>query len=305
MTSTITVIICTRNRLDDFRETLASLMKQKRLPDELVVVDSSDTRMLEDYLKSVSLPVAAKYIHSAPGLTLQRNVGVKGSAGDLICFFDDDTELDENYLAIIEAVFARHDLEGLGAVGGRLENLFGDQPMTVHFRLERMVFGFLRFVFGLDDYGSGRFRLSGMATFPHRLMHEKYIECLSGGLMSFRREVFKKAQFDEGLPGYGLMEDWSISKSVMDAGYKIYYEPSASLIHKESPQNRFNYSRWAEMFIVNYDYLFQKYWRRDWYRIPFYYWALIGFLIVNLHNRDALHGAISGLKKIFVRLPAA
>lgn len=298
MTSTITVIICTRNRLDDFRETLASLLKQKRLPDELVVVDSSDTNSLEEYLKTVSLPMALKYIHSNPGLTLQRNIGVRGSSGDLICFFDDDTELNGNYLANVEAVFARND-PNLGAVGGRLENLFGDQPMTLRFRIERAIFGLLRFVFGLDDYGSGRFRLSGMATFPHHLMKPRYIDCLSGGLMSFRREVFQKVQFDEGLPGYGLMEDWSISKSVMDAGYKTYYEPAASLIHKESPQNRFNYFRWAEIFIVNYDYLFRKYWRRDWYRIPSYYWALLGFFVVNFHSKDALRGAFSGLKKVF------
>lgn len=298
MTSTITVIICTRNRLDDFHETLTSLMKQKRLPDELVVVDSSDTSALEEYLKTVTLPIAMKYIHSAPGLTLQRNIGVRSSSGDLICFFDDDTELNENYLANIETVFMRNE-PGLGAVGGRLENLFGDQPMTLRFRLERVAFFLLRFLFGLDDYGSGRFRFSGMATFPHHLMKPRYIDCLSGGLMSFRREVLQKVQFDEGLPGYGLMEDWSISKSVMDAGYKTYYEPSASLIHKESPQNRFDYSRWAEMFIVNYNYFFQKYWRRDWYRIPFYYWALLGFLVVNFHSRDALRGAFVGLKKVF------
>ena len=299
MSSTITVIICTRNRLDDFRATLASLMQQQRLPDELVVGDSSDTRTLEEYLKSVVLPVTMKYIHSEPGLTLQRNVGVRGSAGDLLFFFDDDCELDVNYLANIEAVFARDTTGNLGAVGGRLENLFGNQTITMRFRLERAVFGLLRFIFGLSDYGSGRFRISGMATFPHHLMKARYIDCLSGGLMAFRREVLQKVQFDEGMPGYGLMEDWSISKSVLDSGYKICYQPSASLIHRESPQNRFDYTRWAEMFIVNYNYLFQKYWRRDWYRIPFYYWAVLGFLVVNLHSRDALRGAFSGLKKVF------
>jgi len=298
MSSTISVIICTRNRLGDFRETLASLMKQKRLPDELVIVDSSDTSALDEYLKTITLPMAVKYIHSAPGLTLQRNVGVRGSSGDLIFFFDDDTELNENYLANIEAVFARND-PGLGAVGGRLENLFGDQPITLRFRIELVVFVVLRFIFGLDNYGNGRFLFSGMATSVHHLMTPRYIDCLSGGLMSFRRQVFQKVQFDEGLPGYGLMEDWSISKSIIDAGYKTYYEPAASLIHKESPQNRYDYFRWAEAFIVNYDYLFKKYWWRDWYRIPFYYWALLGFLVVNFHSRDALRGAFSGLKKVF------
>lgn len=300
MTSTITVIICTRNRLDDFRETLASLMKQKRLPDELLVVDSSDTNSLEEYLNSITLPMVFKYIHSTPGLTLQRNIGVRNSSGALLCFFDDDTELSEDYLSAIESVFLRNE-PNLGAVGGRLENLFGNQSLTLRFHIELVIFRLIRFGFGLNDYGSGRFRLSGMATFPHRLMKPRYIDCLSGGLMSFRREVFHKVQFDEGLPGYGLMEDWSISKSVIDAGYKIYYEPAASLIHKESSQNRFDYFRWAEMFIVNYDYLFKKYWRRDWYRVPFYYWALLGFFVINFHSRDALRGAFSGVKKVFFK----
>lgn len=298
MSSTISVIICTRNRLDDFRATLASLLQQKRLPDELVVVDSSDTQVLGEYLKTVSIPITVKYIHSMPGLTLQRNTGVKNSMGDLLSFFDDDTEINENYLENIEAVFSGNE-SSLGAVGGRLENLFGDQPMTLRFRLELAVFDLLRFIFGLNRNGTGRFRLSGMATSPHHLIKPRYIDCLSGGLMSFRREVFQHVEFDEGLSGYGLMEDWFISKSVMDAGYKTYYEPSASLIHKESPQNRFDYFRWAEMFIVNYDYFFQKYWQRDKYRKPFYYWALVGFIVINLHSRDALRGTFSGLKKIF------
>lgn len=299
MKSKITVIICTRNRFDDFRNTVASIMLQNRLPDELVVVDSSDVQEIEDYLKSADLPVAVKYIRSKPGLTFQRNVGVRNSAGDLLFFFDDDCELDVNYLAKVEDVFARDAQGEIGAVGGRLENLYGNQSMTLKFRVELMVFGLIRSVFGLDDHGSGRFRLSGMATFPHNSMNARYIDCLSGGLMAFRKEVFQKVEFDENMPGYGLMEDWAISKSVLDAGHKIYYEPSASLIHKESPQNRFNYFRWAEMFIVNYDYLFQKNWRRDWFRMPFYYWALLGFIIVNLHNGEALRGTFSGLKKVF------
>lgn len=301
MSLKISVIICTRNRIEDFRNTLASLLQQKRLPDELVAVDSSDTTGLEEHLKSINLPIVLKYIHSKPGLTLQRNVGVRNSQGDLLFFFDDDCELDVNYLANIEAVFLRDEKYKLGAVGGRLENLFDNVTNKLRLQIDRIVFGLVSIVFGLPIYGNGRFRLSGMATFPHHLFAGRYIDCLSGGLMAFRKEVFKKISFDENLLGYGLMEDWSISKSTIDAGYLIYYEPSASLIHKASPQNRFDYFRWAEMFVVNYDYLFQKNWRRDWYRIPFYYWALLGIIIFNFHNKDARHGTFRGLKKVFVK----
>lgn len=298
MKSKITVIICTRNRFDDFRSTASSIMLQKRLPDELVVVDSSDVQEIEGYLKSVNLPAAIKYIHSKPGLTFQRNVGIRNSTGNLLFFFDDDCELDVNYLAKVEDVFAR-DVQGeIGAVGGRLENLFGNQTMTLKFRIELVVFGLIRSIFGLEDHGSGRFRLSGMATFPHDSMNARYIDCLSGGLMAFRKEVFQKVEFDENMPGYGLMEDWAISKSTLDAGYKIYYEPSASLVHKESPQNRLNHFRWAEMTVINYNYLFQKNWGRDWFRWPFYYWALLGLIVINLHNMGALRGTFSGIGKL-------
>ena len=298
MKSKITVIICTRNRFDDFRNTASSIMLQRRLPDELVVVDSSDVQEIEGYLKSAKLPVSVKYIHSKPGLTLQRNVGIRNCSGDILFFFDDDCELDVNYLATVEDVFARDVRGEIGAVGGRLENLYGNQTMTLKFRVELLVFGLIRTIFGLEDHGSGRFRLSGMATFPHDSMNARYIDCLSGGLMAFRKEVFQKVEFDENMPGYGLMEDWAISKSTLDAGYKIYYEPSASLVHKESPQNRLNHFRWAEMTVINYNYLFQKNWSRDWFRWPFYYWALLGLIVINMHNMGALRGTFSGIGKL-------
>ncbi len=298
MKSKITVIICTRNRFDDFRNTALSILLQKRLPDELVVVDSSDIQEIEGYLKSAKLPMSVKYIHSKPGLTLQRNVGIRNSAGDILFFFDDDCELDVNYLAKVEDVFSRDVRGEIGAVGGRLENLYGNQTLTLKFRVELIVFGLIRSIFGLEDHGSGRFRLSGMATFPHDSMNARYIDCLSGGLMAFRKEVFQKVEFDENMPGYGLMEDWAISKSTLDAGYKIYYEPSASLVHKESPQNRLNHFRWAEMTVINYNYLFQKNWSRDWFRWPFYYWALLGLIVINMHNMGALRGTFSGIGKL-------
>jgi glycosyltransferase involved in cell wall biosynthesis len=294
----ISVIICTRNRFEDFQMTLSSLMLQTRLPDELVVVDSSDTMDLDGYLKSADLPVMVKYIHSKPGLTLQRNVGIRNSEGDLLFFFDDDMEFDANYLARVEAVFARDTKGEIGAVGGRLENLFGDHPITFKFKVERVVFGLIRIVFGLDGFGSGRFRFSGMPTYSPAMEQGNYIECLSGGLMAFRKDVFQKVEFDENMPGYGLMEDWAISKSTIDAGYKIFYEPNATLIHKESSQNRLNYYGLAEMFVVNYDYLFRKNWSRDRFRWPFYFWALLGLIVINLHNMDALRGTMSGIRKL-------
>ncbi|MBK8781531.1 MAG: glycosyltransferase family 2 protein [Anaerolineales bacterium] len=294
----MSVIICTRNRFEDFKKTLPSIMMQTRLPDELIVVDSSDTQRIETYLDSISFPFPVRYFHTQPGLTLQRNHGIRESTGDLIFFFDDDVELDANYLAEAEKVFASDMNRKIGAVGGQVVNPYGNQMLTFRLRFELVVFGFFRCFFGLVGSGNGRFRFSGMPTHLPVLEYSKYFECLSGCCMAFRREVFEKAAFDESLALYGLMEDVDISKQTLDAGYKICYQATARLVHNESPTNRLDRQRWAEMTVTNYNYLFRKNWARDWFRWPFYYWALLGLIVINLHNRDALRGTLSGIKKL-------
>lgn len=292
----ISVIICTRNRFDDFTKTLPSIAAQSRLPDELIVVDSSDENKLEAYLTSVKLPFHAHYFHTQPGLTLQRNRGIRECASDLVFFFDDDVDLDVKYLAEVEKVFASDTDHKIGAVGGKI---IEKSPLPVRFKLEQFTFYVLRLIFGVVGTRNGKFYSSGMPSHPSKNQPSGYIECLSGCCMAFRREVFEKAKFDEALAHYGLMEDVDISKQTLDAGYKIYYQTSATLIHNESPMNRLKVQQWAEMSVVNYDYLFRKSWSKDPWRWFFYYWALIGLFAANFHSLKGLKGTFAGVKKVF------
>jgi GT2 family glycosyltransferase len=294
----ISVIICTRNRFDDFTKTLPSITAQTRLPDELIVVDSSDEKRLEAYLTSAKMPFPVRYFHTQPGLTLQRNHGIRECSSDLIFFFDDDVDLDANYLAEVEKVFANDTSREIGAVGGKM---IGKSPLSARIKLEQFTFYALRFIFGVVGTRNGKFYPSGMPSHPHKNQPSGYIECLSGCCMAFRREVFEKAKFDEALAHYGLMEDVDISKQTIDAGYKIYYQTSAMLIHNESPMNRIKVQQWAEMSVVNYDYLFCKSWSKDPWRWFFYYWALIGLFAANFHSVKGLTGTFNGVKKVFSR----
>jgi len=292
----ISIIICTRNRFDDFTKTLPSVAVQTRLPDELIVVDSSDEKRLEPYLTSAKLPFPVRYFHTQPGLTLQRNQGIRECANDLLFFFDDDVDLDKNYLAEVEKVFASDVDHKIGAVGGKIANT---PPQTLRMRFEIALFGFIRIFFGVVGTHNGRFYPSGMPTHPRKNQPSGFIECLSGCCMAFRREVFEKAKFDEALAHYGLMEDVDISRQTLDAGYKIYYQTSATLIHNESPMNRLKVQQWAEMSVVNYDYLFRKSWSKDSWRWLFYYWALIGLFAANFQSLKGLKGTFAGVKKVF------
>jgi GT2 family glycosyltransferase len=292
----ISVIICTRNRFDDFKRTLPSIAAQTRLPDELIVVDSSDEKRLDDYLSTTKLPFFVRYFHTQPGLTLQRNHGIRECANNLLFFFDDDVELEKNYLAEVEKVFADDTHHKIGAVGGKIVK---QSAPTTRLKLEQFTFYVLRLIFGVVGTHNGKFYPSGMPSHPRKNQPSGYIECLSGCCMAFRREVFEKAKFDETLSHYALMEDVDISKQTLDAGYKIYYQTSATLIHNESPMNRLKVQQWAEMSVVNYDYLFRKSWARDKWRWLFYYWALIGLFAANFHSLKGLKGTLNGIKKVF------
>lgn len=298
MSLTISVIICTRNRFDDFKKTVASLMQQNRLPDELIIIDSSDLMQIEEHLNTLKSIVNLHYFHTKPGLTLQRNYGIRRSSRDLLFFFDDDVDLDPDYIREVERVFAKDARHEIGAVGGRIVNPNKDQTLSFRAWIGHKIYTFLVFVFGLGGSGNGRFRYSGMPIHPDEKKKSGYIECLSGCCMAFRNEVFEKIEFDESLPNYGLMEDVDISKRTLDAGYRIYYETSAALVHNESPKNRLNRYRWAEMTVVNYAYLFHKNWSRNRLRFVFFYWALIGLIVLHLRKKDALSGVLSGMKKI-------
>lgn len=295
----ISVIICTRNRFEDFRNTVLSLVKQIRLPDELIVVDSSDELRIEAYLVSIQLPFPIRYFYTQPGLTLQRNRGIHECKGELAFFFDDDVDLGMHYLEEVEKVFVQDLNCEIGAVGGRIIGVESNRPQPLRFKLEGWVFRTIRLVFGLVDNRHGRFNWSGMPTHPHSALQSGFIECLSGCCMAFRREVFNKVAFDEALARYGLMEDVDISKQVLDAGYKIYYQTSATLVHNESPINRLNIQQWAEMSVVNYDYLFRKSWSKETWRWIFYCWAMLGLIVYNFHNLKGLKGTLTGLKKVF------
>lgn len=292
----ISIILCTRNRFNDFTRTLPFIVTQTRLPDELIIVDSSDEKKLEIYLKSVKLPFPVRYFHTQPGLTLQRNHGIRECSNDLIFFFDDDVELNKNYLAEVEKIFVNDSKKEVGAVGGRIISI---PPQGFRFQFENFLFSFIRSIFGVVGTGNGKFYPSGMPSHPRKNQPSGFIECLSGCCMAFRREVFEKVMFDETLARYGLMEDVDISKQTLNAGYKIYYQTSAALVHNESPMNRLNIQQWAEMSVVNYDYLFHKSWARDKWRWLFYYWALIGLFAANFHSLKGLKGTFNGVKKIF------
>ena len=143
-TLALSVIICTKDREESLRECLGSLLRQSRLPDEVVIVDDGnlDGEVLGSLVRSRG--VSYQYLRKqTPGLTASRNLGVEHARGDIVLFLDDDVVLDRGYAAGIMEGFEQDPNGRIGGATGALR---------IHYR--RGVLPFLRF-FGLDGRQPG------------------------------------------------------------------------------------------------------------------------------------------------------
>jgi glycosyltransferase involved in cell wall biosynthesis len=254
MNEKISVILPTKNRTQDVIKCLESISIQTMLPDEVVIVDSSETEELKSKLDSFD-NLNIKYIHDIKAsLTRAENIGVENSIGDIIIILDDDVILEKNHIEEIIRVFNNYPAEKIGGVTG---NPISNQPKS--FIKKFFSFGMHVFatIFFITRYGNGKFQLSGMATTIQSA--DKITECefLFGCDMAFRKEVISEFKFDESFHGYSWGEDDDIAYRV-SRKYQNFYTPFAKFVHTGSPSARSNKYAGIKMGIENHYYLFRK-----------------------------------------------
>jgi glucosyl-dolichyl phosphate glucuronosyltransferase len=113
----ISVIIITFNRAAMLIDVLTSLTKQKRFPDEVVVVDNNS----KDDTRNVALSFEGKLniryvLEVKQGVSFARNAGIANASGDILVFTDDDCVPQEEWLHYLEVPFLRDP--AIGIVGG-------------------------------------------------------------------------------------------------------------------------------------------------------------------------------------------
>lgn len=295
----ISVIICTKNRVQEPIRCIKSVIAQSLSPDELIIVDASDTK--KAYLKikeEFYQDSRFKYIHIKPlapySLTYQRNLGVRNSSGDIIFFLDDDTVLDKDFIKEIVKVFEKDSEKKIGGVMGDIVNIRRPQNILAYLRL------LIERIFLLPTFGNGRFRSSGCPTFIHGAKEIKNVEFLSGGLTAYRKEVFKDLKFDETRI-YIDDEDFSYRVS---RKYQNVYTPYAKLVHNPSRIGRpryytIHYNR-AKLTIESRYYLLRKNFPRTLKHTLAFWWSVVGYFIlaITTMDRGRVKGLISGVTDI-------
>ncbi|NJD51864.1 MAG: glycosyltransferase family 2 protein [Candidatus Methanoperedens sp.] len=255
----ISIIICTKDRLQDLMNCLESILAQSIMPDEIIIIDSSNSEENIDKLrKFIHKNDFIKHYTIRVGLTRARNAGIEKSRGEIIIFVDDDVILDKDYLYEILKIFDSY--ENVGLVTGDIiqaDMLTRTFPKLIRYSFIKDIRNVFFFLFFLSRFGNGYFLPSGFPRYIVGHNKIKRIECVQGANMAFRKNALDEFHFDEYFKGYSFMEDCDISYRI-SRKFKVIFTPFAKLIHKASPVSRDSDSDRAKMLVENHFYLFKK-----------------------------------------------
>ena len=196
----ISIIICTRDRADDLRQTLLSLAAVA-IPHgcrcELLVVDNASSDHTPAVIAEASLPhMTVRALHEPkPGQSNARNLGLAESRGEILVFTDDDLRYSPEWLEAMSGPLRR----------GAADAVSGAMSLAPH--LERAWMGSMHRIW--------------LAAPPEDTRAGAE---LVGANMAFRREVLAKVpRFDPELgPGaLGFGDDTLFGYQLERAGYRL------------------------------------------------------------------------------------
>jgi len=109
----ISLIVTTRNRVEELHRLLATLEAQTYRSLEVIVVDQNqDDRLAGVLVQHPTLNI--RHLRSGAGASRGRNAGLRAVEGDLVAFPDDDCWYPSELLAKVVAWFEQHpDCDGL------------------------------------------------------------------------------------------------------------------------------------------------------------------------------------------------
>lgn len=111
-TRSFTVVICTRDRPDQLRGALASVLRIEHPDLDVLVVDNaSATTATRDLVATEFADPRVRLVEEPrPGLSQARNTGLLAARGEFVAFTDDDVIVDPQWLRALEAAATAPDV---------------------------------------------------------------------------------------------------------------------------------------------------------------------------------------------------
>jgi glycosyltransferase involved in cell wall biosynthesis len=207
----ISILVCTRNRPEDLRRCLDSILANSFADYELLVVDQSDDGATAEYLGGLADPRLRWIPTESRGLARARNIALCRSRAELVAFTDDDCICDAGW---IESMVWEFDTDP------RLDGLFGRVlPWG-----DRQTEGLFCHCLITDETER---TVSGPVPPHNHLGH--------GNNMVFRKDVFRKVGLYNPAMGAGTRlksgEDTDLTYRALRANRVMKYSPRPLVHH--------------------------------------------------------------------------
>ena len=102
----VSVVVATRNRPEHIPECVASILANREIPFELLVIDQSDTNASRDVGGEAGADPRLRWITTdSRGLSIARNIGVTMARAPIVAFTDDDCRVPSNWVRSIFELF--------------------------------------------------------------------------------------------------------------------------------------------------------------------------------------------------------
>jgi len=242
---TISVILPTHDRPEGLAQTVESILRQTRLPDELIVVNDGQAE-IDQALPAKAEAAGVRFIYrrrSPPSSAASRNCALELATGDIAMLLDDDIVAPGDLLARLEALYAA---DTGGVVGGICGRYVEQGPTPLPSRVWQAIAAGLAENRWAPRVSAGRY-----ASLPPALRGRLVPTWrLVGGAASLRRRVYEQYRFTEAFGGYSLGEDTEMSFRI-GAREALFAAPELTILHVKAPEGRpANYQR-GRCYVAN------------------------------------------------------
>lgn len=204
MNKTISVIIPTKDRPKDLENLINSLLNQSLKPDELIIIDQSNSQESKNLVKKIwKNKIHAKLVYilnsDIKGLVDAKRYGTNLVSSELVCFLDDDLILDDRFIEEIVKPF------------NNSTSILGSSGIFINFPNRSILYSKMYSLFHKGIFSDPRPKVFKKYEGYKNSLIESNV--LWGGITIWQLDVLKKVPFDDKNFLF-MMEDFDYSAKV-------------------------------------------------------------------------------------------
>ncbi|MEK7100409.1 MAG: glycosyltransferase family 2 protein [Patescibacteria group bacterium] len=224
----LSIIILSHNVSKLLKKAIESIYKTYGEKDlQIIVVDNASSDGTVEMIKKKFPKIDLVISNTNTGFAAGNNLARKMSKGDIVLFLNPDTEVKGN--AIKKCLEILTSKDELGAITCKVMLPNGKIDYSCHRGLPT-VWNTFCYWSGISKLFSKSSFFAGYGATYLDINKSNYIDCISGTFLMIKKEVLNKVNWwDEDYWWNG--EDIEICYKIKKAGYKIWYEPSETIIH--------------------------------------------------------------------------